>query len=248
MNTEEILNDQVKPYNEQENKTVQLTRLFNKISKKYDFFNDLMSWGMAHIWRRKSVSYLKKYDPERILDIATGTGDMILVSCDLLKPKSIIGIDVSEQMMEIGKQKTNKKKFQTSISFEMQDAASLSFPDNSFDVVTIAFGLRNLEKLSQSIQEINRVLKSGGHFLIVEINEPHQGFMMRLYQIYMKIYKVLSGKLIDKNDFQYLTGSMGVFPKGKKLISLLSDYHFEIVKYKRFTFDVCSAYLLKKTS
>ncbi len=248
MTTEEILNDRVKPYNEQEAKTVQLARLFNKLSKRYDFFNDVMSWGMAHTWRRKSVSYLKKYAPEQVLDIATGTADMILVSCDLLNPKSIIGIDVSEEMMAIGKQKTDKKKLQTTVNFEMQDAAHLSFSDSTFDAVTIAFGLRNLEKLSQSIQEINRVLKSGGHFLIVEINEPHQGFMMHLYKIYMKIYKVLAGKLIDKTDFQYLTGSMGVFPKGKNLISLLSDYHFELVKYKRFTFDVCSAYLLRKTN
>lgn len=245
---QEILNDQVKPYNEHENKTAQLARLFNKISKRYDSFNDLISWGMAHSWRRKSVSYLKEFAPQNILDIATGTADMLLTACDLLQPKTITGIDISEEMMKIGERKVQKKHPATKVSFELQDASALNFQDNSFDAVTISFGIRNLEMLSKSLQEINRVLKPQGHFLIVEVNQPQKGIILILYKIYLRIYQLFSSKLLDKSDFQYLTTSMGIFPRGKQLISLLGEFNFELVRYKRFTFDVCSAYLLRKTT
>lgn len=245
---QEILNDQVKPYNEHENKTAQLARLFNKISKRYDSFNDLISWGMAHSWRRKSVSYLKEFAPQNILDIATGTADMLLTACDLLQPKTITGIDISEEMMKIGEQKVQKKHPATKVSFELQDASAMSFPDNTFDAVTISFGIRNLEKLSKSIQEINRVLQPHGHFLILEVNQPQKGLILFFYKIYLKISFLFSSSLLDKSDFQYLTTSMGVFPKGKQLIDLLSVHNFELVRYKRFTFDVCSAYLMRKTT
>jgi len=248
MSSEEILNDQIKPYNEHEGKTAQLARLFNKISKKYDSFNDLISWGMAHTWRKKSLSFLKKYSPEKILDIATGTADMIIVADGLLKPKVITGIDISEEMMAVGNQKVQKKKLTAKVNFELQDASALTFPDNSFDAVTISFGIRNLEKLSQSLREINRVLKPQGHFLIVEVNQPEKGIILMLYKIYINIYLLFTKKLLDKSDYQYLTTSMGIFPKGKKLIDLLSGFNFELIKYKRFTFDVCSAYLLKKVN
>ena len=243
---QEILNDQVKPYNEHENKTAQLARLFNKISRHYDSFNDLISWGMAHSWRRKSVSYLKEFAPQNILDIATGRADMLLTACDLLQPETITGIDISEEMMKVGEQKVQKKHPVSIVRFEMQDASALNFRDNSFDAVTISFGIRNLEKLSKSLQEINRVLKPQGHFLIVEVNQPQKGMILLLYKIYLKIYLIFSSKLLDKSDFQYLTTSMGVFPRGQQLINLLGEFNFEIVKYKRFTFDVCSAYLLRK--
>lgn len=244
--SQEVLNDSVKPYNEHENKTAQLARLFNKISKRYDSFNDLISWGMAHLWRKKSISFLKEAAPKNILDIATGTADMLITACDLLLPETIIGIDISEDMMKIGEHKVQKKHPATNVRFEMQDASSMNFPDNTFDAVTISFGIRNLEKLSQSIQEINRVLKPQGHFLILEVNQPQKGLLLFFYKIYLRISFLFSSKLLDKSDFQYLTTSMGIFPRGKQLIDILGENNFELIRYKRFTFDVCSAYLLKK--
>ena len=248
MISQELLNDKIKPYNPHEEKTAQLISLFDKISAHYDSFNNVISWGMAHIWRRKSVLYLKQFTPEKILDIATGTADMILTMDKLLKPKTITGIDISAGMIEIGKQKVAKNNVNALVTFEIQDAAALKFEDQTFDAVSIAFGIRNLEKLSQSLREINRVLKSDGHFLIIEVNQPQKGIMRLLYKLYIRIYMLFVTGLIDKSDYKYLTNTMGDFPRGEKLIEILQSFDLELIKYKRFTFDVCSAYLLRKVN
>jgi demethylmenaquinone methyltransferase / 2-methoxy-6-polyprenyl-1,4-benzoquinol methylase len=244
----ELLNDKIKPYNLHEEKTTQLISLFDKISTHYDSFNNVISWGMAHIWRKKSVQYLKKFTPEKILDIATGTADMMLVMDKQLKPKAITGIDISAGMMEVGRKKVAKHKVKADVAFEIQDAAALKFENQTFDAVSIAFGIRNLEKLSQSLREINRVLKSNGHFLIIEVNQPQKGIMLMLYKLYISIYLLFVTKLLDKSDYKYLTNSMGAFPRGEKLIEILQSFDFELIKYKCFTFDVCSVYLLRKSN
>ncbi len=244
----ELLNDQVKPYDPNEDKTKQLISLFDKISAHYDSFNNVISWGMAHSWRKEAVTFLKQFSPKIILDIATGTADMIVVMDKLLKPDKIIGIDISAGMMEIGKQKVANKHVRAKTDFMVEDAAALSFENQSFDAVTISFGIRNLEKLSQSLREINRVLKPGGHFLIIEVNQPDKGVMLLLYKLYIRIYMLFVTGLLDKSDYKYLTNSMGAFPRGEKLIQILQSFDFELIKYKRFTFDVCSAYLLRKVN
>lgn len=248
MKTGDVLNDQVKPYNPHENKTEQLISLFNKISANYDRFNNLISWGMAHVWRKKSVSLLKQFKPEKILDIATGTGDMILITDKLLKPKTIIGIDIATEMLEIGKQKIAKNNPNAQIDFEVGNAAAMSFENETFDAVTISFGIRNLEQLSQSLREINRVLKTNGHFLILEVNQPEKGMMLLLYKLYIRLNMLFAIKLIGKSDYKYLINSMSVFPRGEKLIKILESSGFELVRYRPFTFDVCSTYLLRKTN
>jgi demethylmenaquinone methyltransferase/2-methoxy-6-polyprenyl-1,4-benzoquinol methylase len=244
----ELLNDQVKPYDPNEDKTKQLISLFDKISAHYDSFNNVISWGMAHSWRKEAVTFLKQFSPQKILDIATGTADMMVVMDKLLKPDKITGIDISAGMMEIGKQKVVKKHVRAKTEFLVEDAAALSFENQSFDAVTISFGIRNLEKLSQSLRQINRVLKSGGHFLIIEVNQPDKGIMLLLYKLYIRIYMLFVTGLLDKSDYKYLTNSMGAFPRGQKLIQILQSFDFELIKYKRFTFDVCSAYLLRKVN
>ena len=248
MMSDELLNDQVKPYNPNGDKTTQLISLFDKISAHYDSFNNVISWGMAHSWRKKAVSFLRHSSPQKILDIATGTADMMIVMDKLLKPEKITGIDISAGMMEIGKKKVAKKQVRAKTDFLVQDAAALSFEDQSFDAVTISFGIRNLEKLSQSLREINRVLKSGGHFLIIEVNQPDRGIMLLFYKLYIQVYMLFVTGLLDKSDYKYLTNSMGAFPRGEKLIQILQSFDFELIKYKRFTFDVCSAYLLRKVN
>ena len=246
MMSDELLNDQVKPYNPNGDKTSQLISLFDKISAHYDSFNNVISWGMAHSWRKKEVSFLRHSSPQKILDIATGTADMMIVMDKLLKPEKITGIDISAGMMEIGKKKVAKKQVRAKTDFLVQDAAALSFEDQSFDAVTISFGIRNLEKLSQSLREINRVLKPEGHFLIIEVNQPDKGIMLLFYKLYIRIYMLFVTGLLDKSDYKYLTNSMGAFPRGEKLIRILQSFDFELIKYKRFTFDVCSMYLLRK--
>ncbi len=248
MTSGELLNDQVKPYDPNEDKTKQLISLFDKISAHYDSFNNVISWGMAHSWRKEAVTFLKQFSPQKILDIATGTADMMVVMDKLLKPKKITGIDISAGMMEIGKQKVANKHVRAKTDFLVEDAAALSFENQSFDAVTISFGIRNLEKLSQSLREINRVLKPGGHFLIIEVNQPDKGIMLLLYKLYIRIYMLFVTGLLDKSDYKYLTNSMGAFPRGQKLIQILQSFDFELIKYKRFTFDVCRAYLLRKVN
>lgn len=189
---------------------------------------------------------MRHSSPQKILDIATGTADMMIVMDKLLKPEKITGIDISAGMMEIGKKKVAKKQVRAKTDFLVQDAAALSFEDQSFDAVTISFGIRNLEKLSQSLREINRVLKSGGHFLIIEVNQPDRGIMLLFYKLYIRVYMLFVTGLLDKSDYKYLTNSMGAFPRGEKLIRILQSFDFELIKYKRFTFDVCSMYLLRK--
>jgi len=246
----EVLNDSVKPYNDRESKTHQLRNMFNTISKDYDFFNNLMSWGLAHLWRRKAMRWLHDYRTETLLDIATGTADMLLLADQLLSPEVLRGIDISEEMMNVGWEKLKSHRLDHKTELEVMDCAEMKFADSTFDSVTIAFGIRNLERLTQSLEQINRVLKTNGRFLIIEMNEPQKGPLAVLYKIYVKLYVQLATGLLskDKEAYAYLTKSMHYFPQGKALIEILTDHDFRLLKYKSFTFGVCSAYLLEKTN
>ncbi len=246
-----ILNDSIKPYSDQlESKTSQLTVMFNTISKDYDSFNNLMSWGLAHIWRRKAMLWLKPYHPNILLDCATGTADMILLAEKMLHPEKMTGIDISEDMMNIGKEKLQWKSLNEKVELTIMDCSQLSFDDHSFDAVTIAFGIRNLEMLSQSIREMNRVLKVGGHLLIIEMNEPRHGILSFFYKLYIKLYVSMTVKLLaeDKDAYAYLMRSIHEFPQGKELVDILTANDFKLLKYKSFTLGVCSAYLVEKTN
>lgn len=244
----EVINDSVKPYNDRESKTYQLRKMFNTISKDYDFFNNLMSWGLAHLWRRKAMGWLIDYRTVSLLDIATGTADMLLLAEKILSPTEMRGIDISEEMMNVGREKLRSHQLDQKTNLQVMDCAELEYEDARFDTVTIAFGIRNLERLSQSLGQINRVLQPGGRFLIIEMNEPQKGPLAVLYKIYVKLYVQLATSLLskDKEAYNYLTKSMHYFPQGKALVEILTDHDFNLLKYKSFTFGVCSAYLLEK--
>lgn len=238
----------VKPYNQEEEKTAQLARMFNTISDKYDKFNDIMSWGMARMWRKQSLMTLKAYNPQLILDIAAGTADMCIKSYTYLKPKHVTGVDISDKMLEMGRIKVARVNLSDKIDLQVQDCSSLQFADESFDAATIAFGIRNFEKLDESLQQIYRVLKTGGHLLILEMNEPQKGFIYKGYQLYTKIFVRLTAKYLssDKVAYDYLTASMHAFPNGKRLIAILEANGFKLNIYRKFTFGVCSMYLVQK--
>lgn len=248
MSKKEILNDTIKPYNEHENKTTQLVRMFNGLSEKYDSFNDLVSFGLSHSWRKKAILTLKKYSPSSVLDIATGTADMCLAINNLLNSQRINGIDVSDRMIEVGKEKIIKNKLEKIVELDVQDCAALTFSDKSFDAVTISFGIRNLEMLSVSLNEINRVLNENGHFLIIEVNEPQNKFLKLFYLLYVKIVFWLASIFLsrDKKAFNYLANTMGYFPQGKKLVKIIEEHGFRLEKFKKLTLGVCSYYLFKK--
>ena len=238
----------VKPYNQNEEKTAQLARMFNTISDKYDKFNDIMSWGMARIWRKQSLLALKKYNPKEILDIAAGTADMCIKSYQYLNPDHVTGVDISDRMLEMGRIKVANANLSDKIDLQVQDCSSLTFKDESFDAATIAFGIRNFEKLNESLTQIYRVLKPGGHLLILEMNEPQKGLILTGYQLYTKIFVRMTAKYLssDKVAYDYLTASMHAFPNGKRLIEILQNNGFKVNIYRKFTFGVCSMYLVQK--
>jgi demethylmenaquinone methyltransferase / 2-methoxy-6-polyprenyl-1,4-benzoquinol methylase len=250
MNNKEINEyTRVKPYDEEEEKTRQLSRMFNTISGKYDKFNDIMTWGLARNWRKSALLSLKPLNPVRILDIATGTGDFGIKAFRYLHPETIIGVDISDKMMEIGQEKVRKAGLEGKMVFEVQDCALLPYSDNSFDAATIAFGIRNFEKLNESLLQIYRVLRTGGQLLILEMNEPQKGILSHGYQLYTKVFVKLTSRILsaDSRAYDYLTTSMHVFPNGKKLLEILEQNGFKIKKHRRFTFGVCSMYLVEKS-
>jgi len=248
MNQDIPLYTGVKPYNESDNKTEQLISLFDSISDEYDHFNQFASIGLAKHWRRISVTLLRGFNSENVLDIACGTADMCLLIANILKTEAIIGIDVSSEMLRVGRQKIHKKGLNRLIQLQPGDSSSISFPSESFDIVTVAFGIRNFEKLIASIQEMYRVLKPGGVLLIVEVNEPQTKMMKSLYKRYMNFIISLAVLLFGQNrkSYKYLTNSMAAFPSGEKLVNLLEKYQFKLLKVKNFSFQVCTAYVMQK--
>ncbi len=238
----------VKPYNQQEEKTAQLARMFNTISGQYDQFNDLMSWGLARIWRKKALLTLKNYQPLQILDIAAGTADMCIKSYQYLNPKHVTGIDISDKMLEVGREKIAKENLSEKIDLQLQDCSTMTFENEIFDAATIAFGIRNFEKLNESLKQINRVLKPNGHLLILEMNEPQKGLLLKAYLLYIRLFVGMTAKYLssDKKAYKYLTASMYAFPSGELLIQILSENGFKLNTYRKFTFGVCSMYLVEK--
>jgi len=238
----------VKPYNQEEEKTAQLARMFNTISDKYDKFNDIMSWGMARVWRKQSLLTLKPHHPKRILDIAAGTADMCIKANQYLKPEHVTGVDISDKMLDMGREKIAKANLSDKIDLEVQDCSSMTFADATFDAATIAFGIRNFEKLDESLQQIYRVLKPGGHLLILEMNEPQKGLLLKGYQLYTRIFVQMTAKLLssDKKAYDYLSASMHAFPNRERLIDILAKNGFKLNIYREFTFGVCSMYLVQK--
>lgn len=248
MNQDNSFYTEVKPYNQSDNKTKQLISLFDSISDEYDNFNQFASFGLAKHWRRLSVEMLKRFRSGKILDIACGTAEMCILMAEKLKPDAITGIDVSSEMLRVGRQKIKEKGLSRLIQLQAGDSSAMNYPSESFDIVTVAFGIRNFEKLTDSIQEMNRVLKSDGVLLIVEVNEPERKMMKLLYKMYMNFIISMAVFLYgqDRKSFKYLTNSMAAFPSRKKLVGILEKHQFKLMKIKNFSFDVCTAYLMHK--
>ena len=218
--------EQILPYNNEEHKTTQVRRMFDSIAGTYDQLNHTLSLGIDKIWRRKGIAFLRPFSPASILDIATGTGDLAISMHRRLKADRIIGADISEGMMEVGRQKVAEAGLSDHITFEYQDCTALTYPDNSFDAVTAAFGVRNFENIEQGITEMYRVLKPGGHLMILELSSPVHFPMKQLYNIYSKV----------------VPASIKVVPQGKVMTDLLSRVGFSEARSRTFTFGICSLY------
>lgn len=239
--------ESVTPYGEG-SKQEQIRRMFDKIAPSYDRLNHALSLGIDRRWRRTAVDALGIHQPQQILDIATGTGDFALLLAKRIKPQHIVGADISEGMMAVGREKVKEEGLQNVISFQYEDCMQLSFPDGSFDAVTSSYGVRNFQKLDKGLQEMQRVLRPGGHLLIVELTPPPSFPMKQLFWLYAHVVMPLLGRLISHDDsaYTYLPASMEAFPQPEQMEGILRKAGFTEVHWRRFTFGISTMYLATK--
>lgn len=238
----------IKPYKDRnERKKQQIALMFDSISRRYDLLNHLLSMGIDIWWRKKAVRQLKPFSPRLILDLATGTGDLAIEALSL-GPEKVIGIDISKSMLEIGRQKIKKNGLEDKIDFIQQDSENLSFPDNIFDAVIVAFGVRNFENLHKGLSEMNRVLKKGGHTVILEFSKPTLFPFKQIFNLYFHQILPLIGKNISKDNFayRYLPESVKLFPEKKEFTQMLDEIGFINTKYIPLTFGISTIYIGEK--
>lgn len=240
--------EKVKPYQGDKEKGKLVEEMFDNIAPAYDKLNHRLSWNIDKSWRNQAIQALQPYHPQVMLDIATGTGDFAILAAKMLKPQKLIGADISEGMMKIGKQKVAEQKLDHVISFMKEDCMNLSFVDNTFDAITAAFGIRNFEHLDKGLSEMHRVLKKGGHLSIVELTTPVTFPMRQLFKIYSHTFLPFYGKLVskDKSAYNYLTASIEAFPQGEKMMEIFKKAGFDDMRFKRLTFGICTMYIATK--
>lgn len=237
----------VTPYNTTEHKKAQVETMFNNIAPTYDRLNHILSLGVDVYWRNIAIKRLKKFNPQTILDIACGTGDFSFAALKA-NPETIIGIDISEEMLEIGRKKILAKNLSGKMQFLKGDSENLQFQENSFDAVTVAFGVRNFENLQAGLKEMCRVLKPGSPVVILEFSKPRKFPVKQLFNLYFKTICPLIGRLIskDKAAYKYLSKSVSTFPDGDDFLNELEMAGFKNTKSIRLTFGVCSLYTAEK--
>jgi demethylmenaquinone methyltransferase / 2-methoxy-6-polyprenyl-1,4-benzoquinol methylase len=237
--------DKVVPFKDSEqSKKSQVEEMFDKIAFRYDFLNRFLSGRTDMKWRKKAISKLKPLSPQKILDVATGTGDVAILTYQMLHPEKITGIDISEGMLEIGKQKVSKLGLDRNIELIKGDSEAIKFSDNSFDAATVAFGVRNFENLEKGLMEINRVLKKGGMLVVLECTRPENKLIKPFYSFYMNVITPFFGRLLSKNKdaYQYLNESVSKFPEGKAFMEILKKVGYNNVSSKKLTLGVCTIY------
>ena len=240
--------EKITPYGEDSEKAAQVEQMFDDIAPTYDKLNHRLSWNIDKGWRRKAIKELAAHKPQTMLDIATGTGDFAMLAAQMLKPRKLIGADISDGMMEIGRTKVKEAHLDDIITFEKQDCLDLTYPDESFDAVTAAFGIRNFQDLDKGLKEMCRVLKKGGMLSIVELTTPVSFPMKQLFWIYSHTFLPVYGKLIskDNNAYSYLTKTIEAFPQGEQMMQILKKAGFAETRFERLTFGICTLYIATK--
>ncbi len=240
--------EKINPYEDGVEKAQQVEQMFNNIAPTYDKLNHRLSWNIDKGWRKKAIRSLKPFEPKILLDIATGTGDFAILAAQMLHPDKLIGADISEGMMVIGREKVKTAGLQQVISFEKEDCTNLSYPEATFDAVIAAFGIRNFANLDKGLAEMCRVLKPGGHLSIVELTSPVSFPMKQLFHIYSHTVLPIYGRLISKDTsaYSYLTKTIEAFPQGELMVRILKDAGFKQAEFKRLTFGICTMYFATK--
>jgi demethylmenaquinone methyltransferase / 2-methoxy-6-polyprenyl-1,4-benzoquinol methylase len=237
--------DNIVPFKESGlSKKKQIAEMFDKIANRYDFLNHFLSVGIDISWRRRALKQIKGLKPEILLDVATGTADVAIMAARILKPKKIIGIDISEGMLSLGRQKLLKSGLNRVIELQTGDSEAINFPDGSFDAVTVAFGVRNFEHLDLGLSEIYRVLRPGGKLVVLEFSKPKAKGIQQLYNLYMGIVAPEMGRIFSQNfeAYQYLNDSVKHFPEGKDFTGILDSTGFKETSCKQLSFGICSIY------
>ena len=229
-------------------KSSQVEQMFDNIAPTYDKLNHRLSWDIDKGWRKKAIKALAPYQPQTLLDIATGTGDFAILAAQMLQPKRLIGADISEGMMDIGRQKVKALGLDDVVTFEKEDCLHLSYNRDTFDAVTAAFGIRNFADLDAGLREMYRVLKHGGHLSIIELTTPVTFPMKQLFHIYSHTVLPVYGRLISKDTsaYSYLTKTIEAFPQGERMMDILMKAGFAEASFKRLTFGICTMYLATK--
>ncbi len=238
----------IKPYGDGETKCVQVERMFDGIASAYDRLNHVLSWHLDKVWRRQAIRRLKPFRPQRILDAATGTGDFAIRACRVLHPQEVVGADISEGMMDVGREKVKQAGLADRISFVKEDCTALSFPDKRFDAVTVAFGVRNFEDLDKGLAEMHRVLDDGGKLVLLELSEPNWFPLKQLYGVYSRTVVPALGKCWSKDGsaYTYLPQSVQAFPQGRTLADILRKAGFGEVCFRQLTGGICTLYVATK--
>lgn len=242
--------EEIKPYSSEGEKASQVEKMFDNIAPTYDLLNHRLSWNIDKYWRWRAIRTLSDHMPKdgtpHILDVATGTGDLALQMAKKMPNADITGIDISEGMLEVARQKAEKEN--RPLTFAKEDCNALSYPDNYLDAVTAAFGIRNFQNLEQGLSEMFRVLKPGGMFCVLELTTPVSFPMKQLFHIYSNCILPLYGKHIshDTSAYSYLNKTIEAFPQGETMMDILKKIGFSKATFKRLTFGICTMYVAWK--
>lgn len=237
--------DSIVPSKEsRESKKEQVAVMFNRIAGKYDFFNRFLSAGIDIRWRKKALKQLKANPPAHLLDVATGTADMAIMAKRMLNPGKITGIDISEKMLEIGRDKIKKAGYQNVINLLLGDSETINYPPETFDAVTAAFGVRNFEHLEIGLSEMHRVMKTGGKMVILEFCKPKIKGWRKIYNIYMaKVApKIVAAFSANKDAYEYLDKSVNAFPERDDFLAIMKKIGFKNTSYKPLSLGICCIY------
>jgi len=237
--------DDIVPYQESKlEKKEQVAKMFDSIAFRYDFLNRFLSFGIDVRWRKKAIRQLKELHPQTVLDVATGTADVAIMTCKILHPKKIIGIDISEGMLELGRKKIEKQHLQQFIELQNGDSETINFPDNFFDAITVAFGVRNFQNLEKGLQEMLRVLKPGGKLVVLEFSRPNKKIFRLLCNVYMNSITPQAGRVFahNKDAYRYLNHSVQAFPEREQFTALMKQSGFNKIYFKQLTLGVCCIY------
>ncbi len=241
--------DHIIPFKDSEKpKKEQVAEMFDHIADRYDFMNRFLSARTDIGWRKKAIRILKQDKPQLILDIATGTGDMALMAYKLLKPAKIVGIDISAQMLEVGRKKIEKEGLGDKIELQGGDSETINFAENTFDAVMAAFGVRNFENLEKGLTEMLRVLKPGGQLVILEFSKPKRKAVRGLYNLYMGIVAPQVARWFRQNKeaYQYLNESSNAFPDRQLLVDILNKIGYSDTRFKSLSLGICCIYTGRK--